>query len=419
MHASICLVTTGQPSTNPRAVKEADALTAAGCEVRLIGAQWADWADEADERLLASRTWRGEVLQWKQADAPVRFWWTRGRHRAARAAVAWPGLRRVALPAAVSRVTPELTALARRHRADLFIAHNLGALPAAAAAAARWGARLGFDAEDLHSGQFAESDRAAAWVATCEAERAWIPRCDYVTAAAPGIAAAYAPLARRPPLLVRNVFPLADRPSQPPTGSADGVLRLYWFSQTIGPGRGIEDVVRAMGLLPDGSVELHLRGVWWPGFEAALAELAGASRLSPSRLAAHAPADPGEMVRLAAPWDVGLTPETGDTDNSNLLQSNKAYTYLLAGVPLLSSDTAGHREILVEAAGAGWTYPRGNWRALANRLADLSRNRAVVRHAAARAWSWGEVRFNWDVEQRKFLAEIDRVLSDTRRASVA
>ena len=196
MKASVCLVTTGQPSTNPRAVKEADALSEAGYEVRLIGAQWADWADAADERLLAGRPWKGEVIRWKRSAAPARFWWTRGRHHAARAALSWPGLKKAALPAAVGRVTPELTARARQIRADLYIAHNLGALPAAAAAARRWGSRLGFDAEDFHSGQFAPGDRSASWRATRDAEARWIPACDYVTAAAPGIAVPVAILDR-------------------------------------------------------------------------------------------------------------------------------------------------------------------------------------------------------------------------------
>ncbi|HUF47145.1 MAG TPA: hypothetical protein VMM93_04955 [Vicinamibacterales bacterium] len=419
MKASICIVTTGQPSTNPRAVKEADALAAAGHAVRLIGAQWADWADEADEKLLAGRAWHGEVLRWKRADAPARFWWTRGRHRAARAAIGWPALGRALLPAATSRITPELTTLARRRRADLFIAHNLGALPAAAAAAARWGACLGFDAEDLHSGQFAAADRSAAWRATCQAERTWIPQCDYVTAAAPGIAAAYAPFSRRPPTLIRNVFPLADRPARAPGGSTDGRLRLYWFSQTIGPNRGLEEVVRAMGRLPDGTVELHLRGAWWDRFEDTLAGVARTAGLERTRIVWHSPSDPGEMVRLAAAWDIGLVTETGETNNSNLAQSNKAYTYLLAGVPILSSDTAGHVELLAEAPGAGWTYPRGDWPALAERFARLAGDRAGRRQAAARAWSWGEVRFNWDVEAQKLVAEVNRVLGDRQRASVA
>ncbi len=410
MRASICIVTTGQPSTNPRAVKEADALTAAGYDVRMVGAHWADWADLTDAAVMASRPWTCELVEWRRAQAPIRFWHTRLRHHGARAVLGWPGLGQWALSAAVSRLTPELAARARRERADLYIAHNLGALPPAAAAARRWGAKVAFDAEDFHSGQFSEFDRSRAWRATVEAERAWIPSCDYVTAASPGIAEAYAPLCDRRPVLVRNVFPLADRPPRAPAGSSDSVLRLYWFSQTIGPGRGLEDVIRAMGQLPRGSVELHLRGTWFSSYEGELRAVAEEAGVDQSCVQTHPPAEPDELVRLASRWDIGLVLETGETPNSEVLQSNKILTYLLAGVPFLSSDTMGHQELAERAPGAGWLFRRGDVGALAGILARLLGHRAEVREAAARAWELGEAQFNWDREQHVFLGEVERVL---------
>ncbi len=419
MKPSVCIVTTGQPSTNPRAVKEADALVWAGCDVRMIGAHWANWADAEDTALLASRPWSCELVEWRLQKAPAKFWHSRVRHHAARAVVDWPGLGRLALAAAVARLTPELTARAKRRRADLYIAHNLGALPAAAEAAARFGARLGFDAEDFHSGQFSVTDRSSAWIATVETERKWIPRCDYVTAAAPGIADAYQEWCREQPVLVRNVPPLADRPRTPGAGSADGCLRLYWFSQTIGEGRGLEDVVRAMGRVADARIELHLRGEWDRDYERRLTELARQSGVPAGRILSRPPAAPGEMARLAAAYDIGLVCETGRTPNSEMAQSNKAFTYMLAGVPLLTSDTEGHLELLGQAPGIGWSYPRGNDRALAGVLSSLAGDRAELRRAADGAWACGERRFNWDLEQRLFLAEVQRVLGGQRRVGVA
>jgi len=45
----IVLITTGQPSCNPRVVKEADALSAAGHEVTVIYNYYIGWADENDQ----------------------------------------------------------------------------------------------------------------------------------------------------------------------------------------------------------------------------------------------------------------------------------------------------------------------------------------------------------------------------------
>jgi glycosyltransferase involved in cell wall biosynthesis len=413
----VCLVTTGQPSTNPRAVKEADALAAAGYEVHVIGAHWADWADETDRELLASRPWSCELVRWRRHEAPGTFWVSRLRHRAARLAAPWPGVRRLALAAALAPVTPALASRARRHHATLFIAHNLGALPAAAEGAARWQARLAFDAEDFHSGQFGSADRSAAWRAAVEAERTWIPRCDYVTAAAPGIADAYRPLSRTAPVLIRNVFALADRPARRSAGSEDGRLRLYWFSQTIGPDRGLEDVVGAMGLLRDVHVELHLRGMWYGDYRVRFLETVAGAGVSSDRVIWHQPAPPREMVRRAADFDIGLALEPGRTRNSELAQSNKAFAYLAAGTPLLASDTAGHLELLAQATGSGWSYPRENHRALADLLGRLAADRDTVRRAGNQAWSWAERRFNWDLEQARFLQEVGRVAGGARRGA--
>ena len=46
------LITTGQPSVNPRIVKEADALHAAGLSVKMLYCYWINWAFEADKKLL-------------------------------------------------------------------------------------------------------------------------------------------------------------------------------------------------------------------------------------------------------------------------------------------------------------------------------------------------------------------------------
>ena len=150
----VCLITTGQPSSNPRLVKEADVLSATGVEVHVIGAHWADWATVEDARLLAARSWTFTFLDWRRETQPALFWRTRIRQYVASSFVGWPLIDRWAVPAAIGRLTPELARAALDWPADVYIAHNLGALPAAAVAARTHGAKLMFDAEDFHRGQF-------------------------------------------------------------------------------------------------------------------------------------------------------------------------------------------------------------------------------------------------------------------------
>ena len=224
----VCLITTGQPSTNPRLVKEADALAEVGCDVHVVAAHWASWARDIDREMLATRSWSLTFIDWRRESAPVTHAFSRVRHWAARNAVrVMPSNALTA--AASSRVGPELVRAVSRQRADLYIAHNLGALPAALAAGRARGVPVGFDAEDFHSGQLLH-DTDARWTAFVRStERRLLPQCAYVTAASPGIGSAYQKLCGvNLPVTVLNVFPLCDRPSTLRGDNAADPIKLYW-----------------------------------------------------------------------------------------------------------------------------------------------------------------------------------------------
>src|SRR5205814_8098696 len=76
------------------------------------------------------------------------------------------------------RVFPELARLAASQPADLYIGHYPDGLAAAAFAARQWGARLGYDAEDFHTGEGAapEQIRRRDFI-----QRRYLPFCDHVT----------------------------------------------------------------------------------------------------------------------------------------------------------------------------------------------------------------------------------------------
>ncbi|MGA3212312.1 MAG: hypothetical protein ABSD20_13480, partial [Terriglobales bacterium] len=78
----------------------------------------------------------------------------------------------------------------------------------------------------------------------------------FLTTASNSIADAYWDKYGKRPLVINNTFVL---PRQEPDFSRRSTpLRLYWFSQTIGPGRGLEDCISAAGLA-DLRCEFHLR----------------------------------------------------------------------------------------------------------------------------------------------------------------
>ena len=406
----ICLVTSGQPSTNPRRGKEADALVEAGYEVRVVAARFAAWADAADAEF-AGRAWSLEAVRFGEiAPRPLRLALSLRRRVAGALSDRAPGSVPLAVRA-LHYVAPELAVLAGRAPADLYIAHNLAALPAAATAARRHGARLTFDAEDFHRGELRDTPAQARTRRVVElVERTFIPGCDAVTAASEGIAQAYADaLGIDGPTTILNVFPLAERevPVSPDTLASEvpsGARSLHWFSQTVGPGRGLEDAVRALPLLPD-DVVLSVRGAWAPGYERELrleAENLGVG----GRLRALTLCPPPEVVRRAAEHDVGLALEMGETVNRDLCVTNKLFTYLLAGLPFVATDTTGQRAVCAALPDATRLYRVGDVEGFARAARALLGSSGAAR-AARQA---GTERYNWDVEKERFLRVVRGVL---------
>jgi glycosyltransferase involved in cell wall biosynthesis len=394
--ARICILTPGPIGGNPRTVKEADALHAAGHEVHVIATRMLDHVEPCDQALMRRagwRLWRIDLrsrLQWRllragQLGARGAFLATGVSSAAdlAYRAYAWP-LRRAAL------ATP----------ADLYIAHYPDSLPAAAAAARRHGARYAYDAEDFHPGDWPEDpayEVERSLVRSVEAR--YLPGCAYVTASSPGIAEAYAEAyGIERPRVVLNAFPLARAAAAPtPRGHAQPGPSLYWFSQTIGPDRGLECAVRAIGLART-KPHLYLRGTPASGFAGLLTELAREAG-AVGRVHLLSPDQPDRMEALAAAYDAGLCSETGHTQSRQLCLTNKLFSFLLAGIPPLLSDTPAHRCFVAEAGLTDFLYPRDDSAALARLLDDLFGD--PERHAAARACTWrlGQERYNWERQE--------------------
>ncbi|MBS1817522.1 MAG: hypothetical protein JSU08_06315 [Acidobacteria bacterium] len=405
----VCLVTTGQPSTNPRLVKEADALVEAGYDVRAIGAFWAPWALETDPGLMATRRWTFGMIDWRKERSSVIFHGSRVRHWLARRAVGSPFEKVLTAAAVLARVGPELARAAAAAEAELYVAHNLGALPAAIHAARAHDARTGFDAEDFHSGQLPVGSPLARY--TARVERSLLPMCDYVTAASPGIAEAYeAECGIGLPPTVLNVFPLASRPAHFREPDPQAPVRLYWFSQSIGPDRGLETAVHAVGLCQRHGVELHVQGAPLLGYDRVLRELAIRVGLPQSALHIHPPDAPDAMVQRAAGYDIGLAIEPLAGKNNDLALSNKVFTYLLAGCAVAATRTHGQARLLPQLGDAAVGCAPNDAASLAAALEPWLADRARLLGARRMAWALGESTFNWDREKLVLLGVVKKAL---------
>ncbi len=141
MRRSVCIVSPGHVASNPRVVKEADALQDAGYRVTVIAGNETAFVRPFDEEIIARVPWT--VVRAGPASLPARV-----ASRAAKAVVrAWRP-RETAVPprlavTAYNAQTSGLTTAACAVPAELYIAHYVAALPAAAAAAQLHGGGAG------------------------------------------------------------------------------------------------------------------------------------------------------------------------------------------------------------------------------------------------------------------------------------
>ena len=401
----ICIVIAGHLATNPRPCKEALALAQAGHDVQVRGL-WYDPALAAlDGEIAAGAPWRfrpvADVMpqtlggRFRRSVERVRF--RLARERFARDARFRPAL--------LGYCVPELLAAAAVERADLTIVHSEAGLWVGSGLLDR-GLRVGVDFEDWYSVDLLpEAQRHRPTLATRSFEARLARACAYCLAPSHALAAALAQAYDAPlPTVVYNAFP--DEPAAPAEAleRTPGIPSLHWYSQSIGPGRGLELVCEALALL-DAPAQLHLRG-----------QASGATRqwlhgLVPAswkeRVFVHDTVPPGRLAARIAQHDIGLALETDAIPSRDLTVTNKILQYMQAGLAVVATDTAGQREVFGRAPGIGAIVANRDARALAQALGELIRSPQrleAARRAARRAY---EVEFGWE-QQRSRIQEAAR-----------
>jgi len=408
----ICLVTPSHIASNPRLVKEADALQSAGHDVHVVAHRYFPSLDAQDAAIYSVASWEYTVVD---STCGFSHRWAKLRYRFARFTLS-RGFRLTPKRAARAyhAVIPALAETASHVPADLYIGHCLAGLVAASLAATRKGSQLGFDAEDFHPTEtdFAENDPLENSIINL-LEKTALPHCTHLTASSPLIAQAYADsYGIRIPTSILNVFPRSEAPPLPvtrPIPTSDNPARIYWFSQTIGAGRGLEEIMPVLAALHT-PVELHLRGFISSDYKSLIERTAINAGLK-RPIVFHGYAPMSAMVRLAADYDLALSIEPSSPSNRELCLANKIFTYLLAGVPQLLSSTRGHRALAEDLGIAVRFFDPAHPQKTAAALDAWWSDPAAVTAARAHAWHLGQTRYNWDYEKTALVGAINRALS--------
>ncbi len=400
--ACILIITNGPLCRNPRVLKEATTLGEAGHRVTVLTVRNHAASEPQDIALLGQAPFSREVVEMRPGAGAGAFR-LRLQQRLARAAARRFGCQ---TPHALG---PAGTLLRRahRHRADLTIVHN---------EVAHWvgtrllsaGRRVAADIEDWHSEDLLPADRSARPIPLLQqTERLLLHRAAYVSTTSEALASAlHARYGGRRPDVITNSFPLpaVAAPSAPPVS----LPRFFWFSQTTGPGRGLEEFLAAWGQTSRPS-QLVLLGEVRPAYAAHL--LASLPESLRSRITFRPLVPPSDLPAVIAEHDIGLALEQSSIPNRHLTITNKILQYLGAGLAIVATPTAGQQEVLAPAPDAGLLLELDNpvraAEALDAFLADpvaLLTRRQAARHLA-------EQRYCWALEAPRLRALVERALS--------
>jgi glycosyltransferase involved in cell wall biosynthesis len=405
--AVVALLSGNHLCHNPRVIKEAKSLSGAGHEVLVLGA-WVDPELKArDQRLLQDVSFRFlPVLDFTRNGAASAWRHFRGRARVKAAQIRFRllGLESVCQLGYAVRALHEAALLAR---ADLYIAHSEAGLAVASELLKRQ-CRVGVDMEDWFSEDLLPESRAMRPLRMLRSmEQSLLKSAPHASSPSGALSAALAlEYECRLPAVIYNAFPWSDRQHIDGLSKDRGDRRspsIHWYSQTVGPGRGLEDLLAALPYLKN-EAEVHLRGTPVAGFAEWLA--ARVPEQWRRRVFVHGLVSNETLLSRIAEHDIGFAGEMKQSKSRDLTVTNKILHYLLAGLAVVASDTQGQREVASKAPGAVMLYPSGDAEALSQRLNALLESSEALSSAKAAALRAAEATFCWEQQEGVLLASV-------------
>ena len=411
MSARILIITNGHLCRNPRTEKEARTLGLAGYDVTVLHVCNHAPSQILDDRLASGAPFRREVVNLLRQGG-------------------WPALRR-RLTGWLARQTTgrfgwqslgalgpagSLLRRARQLPADLTIVHNEVAHGVGLRLHAA-GRLVSADIEDWHSEDLLPVDRRQRPLALLRAQEKALLR-DLVHTTTTSHALADGLQARnggKRPSVIANSFPLQPKPRNF-RAAGDDAPTFFWFSQRLGPGRGLEAVLAAWRdtTLPSRVV---LVGDPQVGYREQLLESLPVDRRPFVLFRDCVP--PADLPALIAEHDIGLALEQSTIPSRDLTITNKILQYLNAGLAVVASDTAGQREVLARAPEAGLLVSLHQTAAFTMALTSLLTDRAALSRRQHLARRLAEEVYCWEKEAPRLIPLVEAALASRQtRGSV-
>ncbi len=410
MPKKVCILTQSHLCRNPRVVKEARTLARAGYEVVILTSFTDAALLKEDLELIAGYEIRlkgiinmipgqaGKVYRLKE----------RVKRRLAGELIARFRLETVYALGYDYRANLRA---ATRERADLYTCHQEISTVIGCKLLQK-GCKVAFDLEDWYSHDLLPAANRTRPIRLLEKyEKYALKHAPLVYTTSQSMAEAMAEFAGSAvPKVLHNVFPLAERELLDGQHKDRSDLQrpsIHWYSQTIGPGRGLEFLVGALREV-DTPVDLHLRGNLFGDFGTQLQQLfpdEKGHRLHFHKLVPH-----NELLSRIAEHDIGLATEEYRPDSRNLTITNKILQYLLAGIAVVASNTAGQKEVAAQAPAAVSLYKNNNKDSLVKALKQFLENPDKLKQAKETALQQAKNTFCWEKQEDMLLQWISNII---------
>jgi glycosyltransferase involved in cell wall biosynthesis len=396
----LCLIGSGQPSRNPRLVRDANILAAAGYEVVVITPQIVQRTIAYDAEITKEAKWKYLSINIFQSRYNRIHWnYVRLRHFVSKLFSSWLSNENI-IGNSCDYFNVELSIMAAEVNADLYIAYQQITLPAAVWAARKVHSRFAVDIHDL----LADSLSEPVYIIRNIEER-YLSQCVYISTMSAVAAERIQKLniLSEQPIVLHNTPSLSERENilSPEQRSTSKIISIYWFGQTIGYHSRADQVIRAMPLLIK-PIKLVLRGhpdVVFVNNVIALAQELGVS----DYLEILPVASPQDMVKLAAEHDILLGSQPGEDLFHQMAIGNKVFTGMIAGLALALTDTIAYRSLLTEFPNCGFLFPDENEVEFAKKINELIQNPEILQSMKIDCWHLAESHFNWEQESKKLI----------------
>mgnify|MGYP000102825472 FL=1 len=391
----VVIITHGQICAQPRTVKQAISLSKK-YEVSVIYCPMSPWGDQFDNTIIC----KNPQIKWirvgaHQIENPLKYFFLRLRRTIWQSYYRFFGSRFHSALKSFSLYSQDLLTEARKHEADIIIGHNLGSIRAVVETSKKYNALSCFDFEDYHRGEISKKNIEFQLIK--KIEDTYVVFLDRCFSASPLIAKAYQSLYPKLNIItINNCFSVNY---QAKIFNEDlSPLKIFWFSQHIGKKRGLEQMIRSIGLIKDQKIELTLLG-----------NISALDKIYFEKLIEKntngivnflPPVEEKKIFEIASEHHIGLASETGKDLNNNIALSNKIFTYLLAGNAILFSNTEAQEHFYNEHSNIGFLYSNGNDYELANLLRKYISQPELLREHRQNSIHLSSS-LNWENESKK------------------